>query len=198
VVITPPSLALPDEVFSMIVENLYSIVDACHWYNCQKSTSRKWHIEHIKSLLLLLYERNKYMFPITKKACYIKNAYMVDYVDKMIEIVQNIIKKSPTFEFFLQETATITHRFQEPKISLRDYFKPIEGTIKTGTKSKEKITTPLNHRQKAIFSMVCSYIRGNHGLILMVNDSNDVWHLTTKEDVFDSVRLESEIYFNIE
>jgi hypothetical protein len=188
-----PSLHIPEEVFDTVVYNMYSLVDVCHWYTCQKSTSHRWVMKHIESLLLLMYEKNSYMFNLTNNSYYIKNCYYISYTQEAIRIIPIMITMLPTFDTFMSPRCDPSITYTRKGDVMRQFFTN-ESEIEERDKKK---VVPFSARQQRIFLIVSSYVKHNYGFEIFLGSVEGLSYSVNASTIFKKAHVDSPINFLI-
>ncbi len=183
-----PLLPLPIEIFDTIVSQLYSFRDTCYWYTCQKDTSHRWKIEHIKSLLTQILSRNREMYDITYHSYYIRNSYIADITQEALGLVPGFVTKFPGLDFCLSPTSRIIDGFRKKNSKLHEFFPKYCDTIEG--------KTPLSLKQRHIFRVLYRYIREHYGFEIKV-DVKSILVPLSDFDIFEDLCIEDNIYFSL-
>jgi hypothetical protein len=188
-----PTFTLPLEVFDIIVGNMYALVDVCHWYTCQKSTTSRWKLGHIESLLIPMYERNVHMFEKTKHSYYIKNAAWVNYTQSAAQIIPKMIGTLGPLDIFLLPQCNVNKIFAFGAHTMIEFFKeeskPVERDGKT--------FIPFSFKQEHVYSIIYLYIRNNHGFLVFLHGSDNIWYGLASPIIFTKVTINSEFGFGM-
>lgn len=193
------SLILPIEIFNQIVNNILSFADLCNWHLCWRESSMRWrNVKYIESLLQPMYDENKTMFKKTLHSEYLRNAYIISYIQKLVISIPILLDHIPDFRFFLQPKAYIGDRFRQKILNIGRLFDTELEPIIIGPKSKQKTTTPLSIRQRCILMIMANYMRNRHGFELWILGSGDDRYHIDKIETLKNARLESEFYFCIQ